>query len=45
MQLIFATHFAGEIAAVTSDGADALRQRVEALDDGLRQLLRDALSG
>ena len=42
--MIFATHFASEIAAVTEDGGGALlRERVAALDDGQRQLLREAL--
>ena len=44
MQMIFATHFATEIAAVTEDGGDALlRERVTALDREQRQLLREAL--
>jgi hypothetical protein len=44
MQLIFASQFAGEIAAVTeSGGGNLLRDRVAALDDGQRQLLREAL--
>ena len=44
MKLIFAAHFASEIAAVTEDGGDAmLRQRVAALDERQRQLLREAL--
>jgi hypothetical protein len=43
MQLIFATQFAGEIAAVTEDGDDLLRDRVAALDEEQRQLLREAL--
>jgi hypothetical protein len=43
MQMIFATEFAGEIAAVAENGDALLRQRVAALDDGQRQLLRDAL--
>ena len=43
MQLIFATQFAGEIAAV-SDGGDALlRDRITALDEVQRRMLRDAL--
>ena len=34
MQMIFATHFASEIAAVAEDGGDALlRERVAALDE------------
>ena len=44
MKMIFATHFASEIAAVTEDGGDALlRERVAALDEDQRQLLREAL--
>ncbi len=46
LQMIFATQFASEIAAVTEDGGDALlRERVAALDDGQRRLLREALDG
>jgi hypothetical protein len=45
MKMIFATHFASEIAAVTTDGDALLRERVGALDEDQRQLLRDALSG
>ena len=42
MKMIFATHFASEIAAVTEDSGDALlRERVAALDDDQRQLLRE----
>ena len=45
MQTIFAAHFAGEVAAVTEDGGEALlRERVASLDEELRQLLREALS-
>jgi hypothetical protein len=43
VRMIFATHFAGEIAAVTEDGDALLRERVAALDEDQRQLLRDAL--
>jgi hypothetical protein len=44
MQMIFATQFASEIAAVTENGGDALlRERVTALDDDQRQLLRETL--
>ena len=44
MKAIFAAHFASEIAAVTKDGGDALlRERVAALDEDQRQLLREAL--
>jgi hypothetical protein len=43
LQMIFATQFASEIAAVTEDGDGLLRERVAALDDGQRQLLREAL--
>jgi hypothetical protein len=44
MQMIFATQFASEIAAVTEDGGEVLlRERVAALDEGQRQLLREAL--
>ena len=46
LQMIFATQFASEIAAVTEDGGDALlRELVAALDDGQRRLLREALDG
>ena len=41
--MIFATHFASEIAAVTEDGDALLRERVAALDEDQRQLLREAL--
>ena len=44
MKMIFATHFAGEIAAVTERGGEGvLGERVAALDDDQRQLLREAL--
>jgi hypothetical protein len=44
MKLIFASQFASEIAAVTEDGGDTLlRERVATLDEGQRQLLREAL--
>jgi hypothetical protein len=43
MQMIFATQFASEIAAVTNDGDALLRGRVAALDEGQRQLLREGL--
>jgi hypothetical protein len=43
LQMIFATHFADEIAAVTEDGDALLRERVAALDREQRQLLREAL--
>jgi hypothetical protein len=44
LQMIFATQFASEIAAVTEDSGDALlRERVASLDEGQRQLLREAL--
>ncbi len=44
MKMIFATHFASEIAAVTEDGGEAmLRQRVAALSEDERRLLRDAV--
>jgi hypothetical protein len=44
MKMIFATHFADEIAAVTEDGGGALlRERVAALDAGQRHLLCEAL--
>jgi hypothetical protein len=43
MQMLFATQFAGEIDAV-SDGGDALlRDRIAALGEVQRRLLRDAL--
>ena len=42
--MIFATQFASEIAAVTENSGDALlRERVAALDEEQRQLLREAL--
>ena len=41
--MIFATHFASEISAVTEDGDALLRERVGALDEEQRQLLREAL--
>ena len=42
--MIFATQFAGEIAAIAEEGGDALlRARVAALDMGQRRLLREAL--
>ena len=43
MKLIFATHFASEIAAVTEDGDALLRERVSVLHEDQRQLLREAL--
>ena len=43
MKMIFATHFASEISAVTEDGDALLRERVGALDEEQRQLLREAL--
>ncbi len=43
MKMIFATHFASEITAVTEDGDALLRERVAALDEEQRQLLREAL--
>jgi hypothetical protein len=43
MQMIFATQFASEIAAVTADGDALLRERVASLDAEQRQLLREAL--
>jgi hypothetical protein len=45
MQMIFATQFASEIAAVIEDGGDALlRERVTALDEDQRHLLQAALA-
>jgi hypothetical protein len=45
MKAIFAAHFAGEIAAVTEGGGEALlRERVAALDEEQRQLLGEALA-
>ena len=42
--MIFAAHFVREIAAVTEGDGDALlRERVAALDEDQRQLLREAL--
>ena len=43
MQMIFATQFASEIAAVSENGDALLRERVEALDNDQRRLLREAL--
>ena len=43
MKLIFATFFANEITAVTEDGDALLRERVAALDEDQRLLLREAL--
>jgi hypothetical protein len=43
LKLIFATHFASEIAAVSEDGDALLRERVAALHEDQRQLLREAL--
>jgi len=43
MQMIFATQFASEIAAVTEDGDVLLRERAAALDEDQRQLLRESL--
>ena len=44
LKMIFANHFASEIAAITEDGGDAmLRERVAALDEDQRRLLREAL--
>ena len=44
MQAIFAAQFASEIEAVTERGGEAvLRQRVAAVDEGQRELLRHAL--
>ncbi len=45
LQTIFAASFVSEIAAVTEDGGDALlRERVGALDDRQRRVLREALA-
>jgi hypothetical protein len=43
MKMIFATHFASEIAAVTEGGGEELLRRVADLDEGQRQLVREAL--
>jgi hypothetical protein len=43
LQMIFATQFASEIAAVAEDGDALLLERVAALDGEQRQLLREAL--
>jgi hypothetical protein len=43
MKLIFATTFAGEIAAVREDGDALLRDRLAALDADQRRLLRETL--
>jgi hypothetical protein len=44
MNAIFAAQFASEIEAVIEGGGDALlRERVGALDEGERQMLRAAL--
>jgi len=42
-KMIFATHFADEIAAVTAHGDALLRERLAVLDKDQRQLLREAL--
>ncbi len=45
LKMIFATQFAGEIAAVIEGGGEELlRERVAALDDEQRQLLGEALA-
>ncbi len=45
MKMIFATHFATEIAAVTEDGGGRLlRERVADLDEDQRQRLHEALN-
>ena len=45
LNAIFAAQFASEIEAVMEQGGEAvLRERVGALDDGQRQLLREALN-
>jgi hypothetical protein len=43
MKLIFATQFASEISAVSECGDAPLRDRITALDEVQRRLLRDAL--
>ena len=44
MQMIFATHFATEIAAVAENGGETLlHERVAVLDEDQRRLLREAL--
>jgi hypothetical protein len=44
MRVIFVAHFASEIAAVTEGGGEAfLHERIARLDDGQRQVLREAL--
>jgi hypothetical protein len=45
MQAIFVAQFASEISEVTERGAEVLlRERVAALDEGQRRVLRDALA-
>ena len=45
LKSIFAAQFASEIAAVTENGGDMLlRERVAALDEDQRRLLREALA-
>jgi hypothetical protein len=45
MQMIFAAHFATEIAAVAENGGETLiRERVAVLDVEQRRMLRDALN-
>ena len=43
MKLVFATVFAGEITAVSAGGDALLRERVVALDEDQRRMLRKAL--
>jgi hypothetical protein len=43
IQTVFAVTFANEIEAVSERGIDALRERVAALSEDERRLLRDAL--
>jgi hypothetical protein len=44
LSLVFATEFAGEIAAVTSSSGELLRQRLAQLSGDERRVLREALS-
>jgi len=43
MTLVFATHFATEIASVMDHGNGLLRERLAQLDTDERRMLRDAL--
>ena len=43
LQAVFALQFADDIQAISEHGADALRERVAALSEEERRLLREAL--